>query len=53
MARIWSPSTTVAVGVDGQAAVGVAVVRDAEVGAGAARTASTSAVEVGRAARRR
>ena len=30
---IWSPSTSAPVGVDGQAAVGVAVVRDAQVGA--------------------
>ena len=32
-AMIWSPSTSAPVGVDGQAAVGVAVVRDAQVGA--------------------
>ena len=32
---IWSPSTIAAVGIDREAAVGVAVVRDADVGADA------------------
>ena len=42
MARIWSPSTIRPVGVDGQAAVGVTVERDAEVGAVLATTAERS-----------
>ena len=36
---IWSPSTMLPFGVDGEAAVGVAVVGDAHVGAALARTA--------------
>ena len=46
---IWSPSTTSPVGVDGQAAVGVAVEGHAERPRRARRTASRQPVEVGRA----
>ena len=46
---MWSPSTTVPSAVDREAAVGVAVVRDAEVGA-VLDDGGAQRVEVGRAA---
>ena len=53
IAMIWSPSTSRAVGVDRQAAVGVAVVGDAQVARRARRTAARSASRWVRAAARR
>ena len=52
IAMIWSPSTIVAGGGDGEAAVGVAVVGDAEVGA-VLEHGRAQRVEVGGAAARR